>query len=106
MKSLFTKLAVTAFLVMAGFAYSNKGEVARDLKISRTVANDGTFLTLEWNSSPDMWYEVQTSINMKDWTMVEKNLSDPQAPRAFVYQIPDEYVFDSRRFFRVLTTTR
>jgi hypothetical protein len=106
MKSLLAKIAVVAFLGLAGFAYSNKGGVARDLKISRTVANDGTFVTLEWNSSPDMGYAVQTSINLKDWAMVEENLSDPAAPGTFIYPIPDEYVFDSRRFFRVLSTPK
>jgi hypothetical protein len=106
MKPLLTKLAVAAFLGMAGIAYSNKGGDATGVKISRTVANDGTFVTLEWNTFPDKLYAVETSINMKDWTTVVENLSDPQAPGAYVYPIPDQYVFDSRRFFRVLTTTR
>jgi hypothetical protein len=106
MNSLRSKLALAVLLGMAGFAYSNKGGSADPVKISRTVANDGTFVTLEWNSSPQRLYAVETSTDMKTWSVIEEDLSDPLAPRAFVYQIPDEYVFDSRRFFRVVTTTR
>jgi hypothetical protein len=106
MNSLRTKIALAALLGMAGIAYSHKGGEAQDLKISRIVANDGTFVTLEWNSSPNKVYAVETSIDMKTWTAIVEDLSDPLAPRAYVYPIPDEYVFDHRRFFRVITTTR
>ena len=104
MKSILTKIAVAAILGLAGIAYSNKGGDPGKIKISRTVANDGTFVTLEWNSSPDTLYVVETSIDMKIWTQIVGNLSDPAAPSLFVYQIPNEYVFDSKRFFRVIAT--
>jgi hypothetical protein len=106
MKSLLIKFAVAAFLVVAGFAYSNKGGDATGVKISRVVANDGTFVTLEWNTFPDKRYAVETSIDMKIWKKIVGDLTDPEAPGTYVYPIPNEYVFDSRRFFRVLTTQR
>jgi len=106
MNSRFFKISAAALLALAGIAYSNKGGASTDLKISRIVANDGTFVTLEWNTSPDKRYAVETSIDMKGWEVITKDIIDPEAPRQYVYPIPDEYVFDSRRFFRVVTDER
>ena len=99
-------MALAALLALGGIAYSNKGGASADLKISRIVANDGTFVTLEWNTSPDKRYAVETSIDMKGWETIAREIIDPAAPRQYIYQIPDGYVFDSRRFFRVVTTNR
>ena len=103
MKNIIKKCTVAGFLVAAGFAYSNKGNDGLGLKISRAVANDGTFVTLEWNSSPGVRYTVESGIDMNDWEAIAENLVDPNAPGTYVYQIPEEYVFDSRRFFRVVS---
>jgi hypothetical protein len=51
-------------------------------------------------------YTVESSTDMKHWDVIAVDLTDPNAPSAFVYQIPNEYVFDSRRFFRIVSITK
>lgn len=106
MKPWILRIIVATFLALCGVAYSYKGGSTQTVKISRFVANDGTFVTLEWNTLPDKRYAVETSIDMNNWDQIAKDLIDPAAPRAYVYQIPNAYVFDSRRFFRVVTTDK
>lgn len=101
MKFFAARLTGVAFLLAAGVAYSNKGGAPTQVKISRAVASNGTFVTLEWRSEPQARYTVESSIDMEKWETIAENLIDPNAPADFIYQIPNQYVFDSRRFFRI-----
>ncbi len=94
-------------LALAGAAFSQKGGILPppQLKISRTIQNDGSLMTLEWNTLPSTTYTVQTSDLRSDWQTIAEDLADPSNTGTIEWTIPDEYVFDYNRFFRVRAVT-
>lgn len=76
-------------------------KVPRHVVLSRTMQNDSTLMSLKWDSQPGHRYAVETSDRFDGWITIASNLKDLNAVGTIEYTIPDEYVFDPKRFFRV-----
>ena len=89
-----------ASLCLVGGVLSQKAPPPR-LVISQTLQNNSRLMTLTWNSSSGFRYAVETSNILSGWTTITSNLQDPTSVGIINYPIPDEYLFDPKRFFRV-----
>lgn len=90
------------FLCLAGAVLSQKGPP--QVVISHTIQNNSRLMDLEWKTSPGIRYAVETSDGLGGWTTIAPNLRDPSNTGKILYPIPDEYLFDTKRFFRVRTS--
>ena len=71
------------------------------MRISKIIQNNSRLMTLEWESSPGLHYAVETSNAIGGWTTITENLQDTTNAGSITYPIPNEYLFDMKRFFRV-----
>ncbi len=76
-------------------------KVPQNVILSRTIQNHSTLMTLKWDSRPGHKYAVETSEQPQGWITIASNLTDSTAVGMIEYTIPDEYLFDPKRFFRV-----
>jgi hypothetical protein len=93
------KWIFVASLCVAGGVMSQK--VPKNVILSRTLQNHSTLMTLKWESEPGHRYAVETSDQLQGWITIASNLMDVGGVGKIEYTIPDEYVFDPKRFFRV-----
>lgn len=73
--------------------------------ITQTVRNDSRLMSLKWESWPGRRYAVETSTAIGGWETISTGLQGPSGIGQIEYPIPDEYLFDSKRFFRVRIET-
>ena len=76
-------------------------KVPKNVILSRTLQNHSTLMTLKWESEPGHRYAVETSDQLQGWITIASNLMDTNGVGNIEYTIPEEYVFDPTRFFRV-----
>lgn len=101
MKRIFTgRFVFLVFLSLAGGVLSQKAPRPR-LVISRTIQNDVGLMTLKWETSPGFRYAVETSNRLSGWVTITSDLQDPTGVGNINYPIPDAYLYDPERFFRV-----
>ena len=93
------KWIFVASICVAGGVMSQK--VPKNVILSRTLQNHSTLMTLKWESEPGHRYAVETSDQLQGWITIASNLMDVGGVGNIEYTIPDEYVFDPKRFFRV-----
>jgi hypothetical protein len=104
------KKTAKAIVVISGLlvtgVYSSKGLLdPPQVKIINFAPDDGPRLSLEWPSKVGVFYTVESTVDLSgSWDPIAEDLSDPNAPSSFRWDIPDEFVFDSRRFFRLVLT--
>lgn len=102
MKRIFTgRFVLLVSLCLAGGVLSQKAP--EQVHISQMIQNNSRLMTLEWKSLPGLQYAVETSNGVGEWTTITAGLKDPTAAGTIKYPIPDKYLFDMKRFFRVRT---
>jgi hypothetical protein len=93
------RLVFLALLCLAGGVMSQKGPPR--LSVSQTIRNNARLMALEWKSVSGLRYAVETSKHLGAWTTLTSDLQDPTGVGNIKYPIPDAYLFDPERFFRV-----
>jgi hypothetical protein len=95
-----SRLFFVVSLCLAGAALSQKGPPP--VILSQTIQNNSKLMTLEWESWPGYVYAVETSDLLGGWTTIATDLKGPATSVGHItYPIPDQYLFESKRFFRV-----
>lgn len=97
-------VALLAFLSLAGGVLSQKGPP--QVVISQVIANNSRLMDLEWKSTPGIRYAVETSDRLGGWITIAPDVQDTTGTGNIRFPIPDEYLFDSKRFFRVRTNLK
>ncbi len=70
--------------------------------ITRAMQNNSNLMSLKWESWPGRVYAVETSTAVGGWQTITTGLQGPaRAVGQIDYPIPDEYLFDPKRFFRI-----
>lgn len=88
-----------ASLCLAGAVMSQKSPPP--VTITQTMQNNSRLMGLEWESWPGRRYAVETSTAIGGWETIASGLEGPTGIGKINYKIPDTYLFDPKRFFRV-----
>lgn len=100
MKRILTgRFVFLACLCVAGAALSQKAPPP--VVLSQTIHNDSRLMSLKWQSWPAHRYSVETNNNLGGWTTIATGLQGPAGGGMINYPIPNQYLFDPKRFFRV-----
>lgn len=100
MKNIVTaRMVLIASLCLAGAVMSQKSPPP--VTITQTVQNHSRLMSLKWESWPGRRYAVETSTAISGWQTITTGLQGPTGIGQINFPIPDEYLFDPKRFFRV-----
>jgi hypothetical protein len=100
MKRILTgRFVFLACLCVAGGALSQKAPPP--VVLSQTIQSHSRLMSLKWESWPGRRYAVETSTAIGGWQTIKTGLQGPAGIGQIDFPIPDEYLFDSKRFFRV-----